>query len=524
MSIRFVSYARKSSQGDSKQIESIRDQERLLFDLAAHQNLMVTWALSEARSAKQPYTRPVYREMIEMIKAGKADGILCWHLNRLSRNPLESGELQWLLQSGQLKCIKTPEREYHPEDHALLMAVESSMASQYVRDLKRDVERGVREKVKRGWYPYKAKVGYIVDPLTKELKEDPASFKLLRLAWELMLTGAYSVPQVLDNLNGAGYRSPRTKSGGNKPMTRSGLYRLFNDQFYAGYFEFEGARQTGRHPAMVKPDEFRKVQGILKRQSGAAKQDWFHPYAGLIVCGVCGCRVTAETHVKRYKTTGRTVAYTYYHCTGRKGCRKISLTEEDLEAALLERLERCRLDPDFVDWALDVVQRDRTERDTLADTSSTLSSGAEQTLRRRLDRLFDMRENEEITPQEFIERKGRYSRELQALQDVALAANTRAVREADEVVKLLTFSRDWYAKFSKGSWEKRQVACEFAKGYVLTLGKLKPLLTPAMAQICSFEPPKNPVQQVGPGATQLQLYVWRAMLDELRTLVSEDNQ
>jgi len=44
-------------------------------------------------------------------------------------------------------------------------------------------------------------------------------------------------------------------------------------------------------------------------------------------CGVCGCQITAERKLKHYKQSGRTVTYTYYHCTGRKGCLKDSISE-----------------------------------------------------------------------------------------------------------------------------------------------------------------------------------------------------
>src|SRR6202044_3272226 len=100
---------------------SIPDQESVLVKLAVQQNLNVVIKLNEAQSAKMPGTRPVFAQMLSMIMQGQADGILCWHLNRLSRNPVDSGQLAWMLQQGMIKSIKTPEREYRPEDNVVIM-------------------------------------------------------------------------------------------------------------------------------------------------------------------------------------------------------------------------------------------------------------------------------------------------------------------------------------------------------------------------------------------------------------------
>ena len=213
--IRYLAYARKSSSGDGKQVESIPDQERILKELVTREDLIVVDYLAEARSATKPGLRSVFTDMLRRISCGEAEGILVWHVNRLARNDREWGELKQLLHDGTIQCIKTPERQYLPEDHALLISVEAAMATQYTRDLRRDVKRGTAEKVKRGWYPFRPKQGYVVDPFTHEVLPDPERFPLLRTACEQFLTGSYSVPQALATLNARGYRTPRFRGGGN---------------------------------------------------------------------------------------------------------------------------------------------------------------------------------------------------------------------------------------------------------------------------------------------------------------------
>ena len=77
---------------------SIDDQVYRLSELARNCNLNVTKIFKESKSAKKPNNRPIFKDMLRRIERGEADGIICWQINRLSRNPVESGEISWLLQ------------------------------------------------------------------------------------------------------------------------------------------------------------------------------------------------------------------------------------------------------------------------------------------------------------------------------------------------------------------------------------------------------------------------------------------
>ena len=132
--IKYFLYARKSSESEDKQVQSIDDQVKWLKKLAADLRITVKRVFIESKSAKKPDNRPVFDGMMRKIENGEANGILCWHINRLSRNPVDSGNISWLLQQGVIKSIRTPEREYRPEDNILLFSVESGMANQDIRD------------------------------------------------------------------------------------------------------------------------------------------------------------------------------------------------------------------------------------------------------------------------------------------------------------------------------------------------------------------------------------------------------
>ena len=120
-------YARKSTDVEDKQVRSIEDQLAVLRALAKEQNLSIAQELIEKQSAKMP-GRPVFNEMMERIEKGEAQGILCWKLDRLARNPVDSGRVSWLLQQGVIQNIQTHDRSFLPTDNVLMTSVEFKRA------------------------------------------------------------------------------------------------------------------------------------------------------------------------------------------------------------------------------------------------------------------------------------------------------------------------------------------------------------------------------------------------------------
>src|SRR3989338_2429677 len=96
--IKYFVYARKSSEGEDRQIQSIPDQIDRLRNLARNLKLDIKKTYTEKKSAKTPNSRVVFDEMMKRIEKGDAQGILCWQINRLSRNPIDSGRISWMLQ------------------------------------------------------------------------------------------------------------------------------------------------------------------------------------------------------------------------------------------------------------------------------------------------------------------------------------------------------------------------------------------------------------------------------------------
>ena len=471
--ITYFLYARKSSESEDRQIQSIDDQVNRLIELANDLNLDVKKKYTEAKSAKQPDNRPLFDEMLEKIENGEANGILCWQLNRLTRNPIDSGKLSWMLQQGALKSIRTVEREYLPDDNVILFNVDAGSANQFILDLKKSVRRGLESKLAKGWLPNLAPQGYlnskIKDKGENDILIDPERFPLIRKMWDLMLTGNYTPPQILAIANNEwGYRTRKTKRGGGNHMSRSGIYKIFTSLFYAGIIDWNGVQYEGKHEKMITLDEYDRVQKILGRKGKARPQKHKFPYTGFIRCAECGCLYTAETKTKLIKSTGEIKEYTYYHCTRKKKDIKCSQKEalrgDDLEKQIKDELEKYTIIPDFLDWALEDLNKNN---DNEIEDRSKIYEMQHKTLGQaqgELDELTKMRYRLLIDDETFLKEKKALQSKISQLKGKLLETESRAERWLELTEKTFNFATYANVAFANGGLELK-------KEIMMTLGQ-----------------------------------------------------
>lgn len=459
--IKYFLYARKSSESEDRQIQSIDDQVERLKKFAQQQGLKISHVYTEAKTAKKPNNRPVFTEMLRRIEKGEADGILCWQINRLSRNPKDSGDLQWMLQQNIIRSIQTMDKEYLPGDNALLFSVETGVANQFILDLSKNVRRGVQKKLDDGWRPGMAPSGYLNDLATHTLIIDPERFNLIRRAWDLMLTGNYTVPQILDKLNNEwGFRTLRKRRIGDKPLAMSGLYKIFTNLFYAGIIVHKGQHYPGKHQQMITLEEYDKVQIILGRAGKPRPKTHKFAYTGMIRCGECGCLHTAETKKKLILSTGKVKEYTYYHCTRRKVAMKCSqrkvLSENKLEEQIEDILDSFTILPEFNRWALDVLSK---SNDTEIEDRTKIYEMQHKSLtstQEELDELTRMRYRRLIDDEPFLKEKEILLKKIAQFKEGLRETENRAEKWLELTERTFNFATYAQIKFNKGTPEEKK--------------------------------------------------------------------
>ncbi len=458
--MKYLIYARKSSESEDRQVQSIDDQVNRLKKLAKEQHLTIADIYIEAKSAKQPDTRPHFDKMLQAIEDGEADGILCWQINRLSRNPIDSARVQWLLQQNILKSIMTIDREYLPSDNVLLFSVETGIANQYIIDLRKNTLRGTLSKLEKGWFPNRPPVGYLNDKEEKTIIKDLERFDLVRKMWDLMLTGRYTPPQILEIANKWGLRTPKTKRSGGKELSRSNIYHLFTNLFYAGIFEYNGSQYEGKHEPMITLEEYDRVQFLLGRKGRPRPKKHKFAFTGLIHCSECGCSYTAETKTKYIKSTGKIKEYTYYHCTRRSQKIKCSqrkvIREDNLERQIEEEIKKWTILPEFRDWALEILNQENDKE--IEDRKQIHKTRCKAVLdtQNQIDNLTKMRYRSMIDDAEYIKERKLLQAQLTSLKQDRGETEDRAKKWLELTEKTFHFATNAREAFIHGDMETKK--------------------------------------------------------------------
>ncbi|NCU43110.1 recombinase family protein [Candidatus Falkowbacteria bacterium] len=416
---KYFAYVRKSTEGDERQALSIDSQKDKVKEF--FHGLDIVEVLVEKHTAFKPYSRPVFADMIKRISKGEAQGIIAWHPDRLSRNEIDASTITYMVRTGLIKDLKFGSYNFDNSPEGIMMLQMALSQSQYFSSkLGKDVKRGLEKKFEMGWQPNKAPEGYLNK--REEIKGlstiiiDKVNFPLLRRAFDEMLTGRYSVPQVLEKMNSEwGFKTKRIKSWGGRPMARSALYRIFTNPFYAGIINYAGKENKGKHKPMITLEEYDKIQTIMGRDGKPRNQKRDFAYTGLIRCKECGCLVTAHTKHKTIKYTGELRSYTYYFCTHKRldySCRQAAITKENLEMQLEKKLEQYQIRPEFLEVGLEIIKElENEEKDK--DSAIKINVGkSASVLKEEIKNLTKMRCRNLLGDEEYIESKNELTREL----------------------------------------------------------------------------------------------------------------
>ena len=358
--VSYFLYARKSQESDERQIQSIDDQLEVMKKKAQFMGIHIIEVFTESMSAKAPW-RFRFNEMIQRIEKWEARGIISWKLDRLTRNPIDTGTIQYMLQDNKLDVIVTNDREYFPQDSGLIFSVETGMANQYILDLVKNVRRGLDSKYKKGIRPTKTPLWYLNDRDNSWIAiEDPERYHIIKTMWKLMLSGNYLWPQIRDIVNNEMWLRTRImKNSWWKPISTASVYRIFKTIFYAWYFYKDWNLIKGIHTPMISLEEYDKVQYLLWKKWNHRPQNYEYSFTWMIQCGCCSSMISAEIKEKFHKWKKEIKRYTYYRCTKKKVwavCDQKPIKLEQLEEQILDLLESIELIPEFRDWAIQTLK------------------------------------------------------------------------------------------------------------------------------------------------------------------------
>jgi site-specific DNA recombinase len=447
---------------------------------------------------------------MKRIDAGEVDGIIAWHPDRLSRNEVDGSAITYRLRKGTLKELVFVEYTFINSPEGIMMLQFAFSQSQYqVSKLSVDVTRGLEDKIALGWTPHRAPMGYLNDTHLHKgqcsISPDPERFALLQQGWKLLLTGSYSVEDIRKLLNDSwGMRTPISFNGhGGKPIAKSTIHNMVNNIFYAGLFVHAGKIYQGAHKPMVTPEEFRRVQELIKREKTERLKKGEKgdatlptaiplrigtrdlPFTGMIRCAKCGSQVTASI---KTKPSGKT--YTYYHCSNSRGiCPRSGIREETIMMQLESLLDKVTLDDDFYQWAIeDIEQEFHTIRET-QDAQQAQRRRATEEIEKQKDALIGLLTRDLIDEAEYRERRTRLLEDKANLQKEIQWGDEGAEKVRDTCLNVVEFAKNARAWLLVGDVDtKRTIAKQLVSNWLLDGKNLIPELNPLLSTIAEQYP------------------------------------
>ncbi len=394
--MKYIIYARKSTEEDDRQVLSIEAQLVELKEFAAKEKLEIVASFQEAKTAKEP-GRIKFAEMLAILESGKADGILSWHPDRLARNSVDGGKIIYFVDRGLIKSLKFPCFWFEPTPQGLFMLnIAFGQSKYFVNNLRENVKRGLRQKIRNGVWPSWAPVGYSNNPKTRGIDIDSEKAPKVKKIFEKYATGVYP----LNSLANWCEKKNLLTNTGNK-ISLSNVQHILQNPFYIGLMRYKGEIFEGTREPLISKKLFDKCEEVMAKR-GKVRPDRKHsfPFLGLMKCASCGCSITAQY------AKGNGGIYTYYRCTKKRGvCQEKYLDERNLLEQIKNFLQKVSLssqDMKKVLAALDTeeVQAKEQSQSEVVNLKLQLSQ-----IETKLQKLLDVYLDDALTQKEYATKK-----------------------------------------------------------------------------------------------------------------------
>ena len=350
-------YLRKSRAEEGQSTEEVLAKHRAaLGELADRLGLSVDGIYEEVASGEKLYARPEMLKLLERVRSGDVDAVLCMDIDRLGRGGMaDQGTIfDAFRDAGTL--IITPEKTFDLTNDVDIEMTEfkAFFARAEWRAIRKRMRRGLMQTIESGGYTANAPYGYRQCRIGKlpslEIVEDEAKF--VRYIYEQYLSGV-GAQTIAQELNAMGSH-PRRGAEWNRNTVR----HILRNPTFAGKVAWNrvkhfrpGSHGKDKHHVVYTPeDEWILVDGVHE-----AIIPWEHwqeaqkrrkaryippsntgqranPFAGVILCSQCGHNM---------QRMGNNKGEPYLLCT-MKGCSagaKFEYVEERMVELLRDELD-----------------------------------------------------------------------------------------------------------------------------------------------------------------------------------------
>lgn len=391
----FFAYARVSTPRQGEKGVSLPEQKSAIERYAKLHGFEIARWFEERESASHQ-GRPAFMEMLRLLRRGTVRGVIIHKIDRSARNLDDWADIEKLVDAGVEIHFATENIDLRTVAGRLSADIQAVVATHYSRNLREEVKKGLYGRLKQGFYPFRAPIGYL-DQGSAQLKVlDPRSAPLIRDAFRLYGSGEYSLPRLTREMFSRGLRNR-----GDTRVSMNGFATILKNPFYIGLMRILKTGQTfaGGHQPLVSTQLFETVQALLAGKRVDRSDRQLYQFSRIARCASCHYSLIAERHK----------GHVYYRCHNRpfknpNVCPPTCIREEHLDDAIATALANVDLREEEIALAKQVLDLQKTELD--AAKSDVLRSLRLQLdhVESRLSRLTDLLVDGSVDKEVFTEK------------------------------------------------------------------------------------------------------------------------
>ena len=408
--------------------ETLARHSRILDELAARLHLTVSAEYREIVTGESIEARPQMRRLLDDVSAGRWEGVLVVEIERLARgDTIDQGVVAKAFKYSETKII-TPMKTYDPTNEFDEEYFEFGlfMSRREYQTIRRRMQAGRLSATKEGKYvgnipPY----GYRRVRLSHDsgftLGPEPKQAEAVRYIFQAFAGSngpALSMGQIVKRLNASGIPPAKRET-----WTTETVSAILHNPVYIGKVKwnsrpevkrYENGRVVksrprnrldqmtladGLHPPLVTDSDWETVQARLRENLGKfvpEQKELKNPLAGLLVCGLCGHRMSRQATSDPERTM--------MICRN-NACKNVGVYLSEIEESVLQAIAHWlqgyqgRLDREQERYSAQFASG--ICRDSLKQQEKEL-----ETLKVQQGALYDLLEQGIYTPEVFQQRNG----------------------------------------------------------------------------------------------------------------------
>jgi site-specific DNA recombinase len=319
----YFAYVRVSTVKQGERGSSLQEQRDAITNFATRQGFQIGCWFEERETAAKVGRREFTR-MVAALKKRKASGVIFHKIDRSARNLRDWSAVQDLADLGIDVRFTQESVNLGSNEGKLTGDFLAVISAHYIRNLREEVLKGLRGRLKQGLYPFMAPTGYLNRGGGNPKIPDPERAPFIRLAFELYSTGKFSLNSLSDELYERGLRSNTGKKIGDNRLAE-----ILRNTFYIGIIRINRSAESyaGVHHPIVSKSLFDRVQHVIDGKLTTRPLTHDFMFRRMITCAHCRYRLIGE----------RQKGNVYYRCHTRT-CPSLTIRENRIDATIQRHL------------------------------------------------------------------------------------------------------------------------------------------------------------------------------------------